>query len=171
MPKPRGGNGLTRTFWDNDRQWPPSWDTLFFGRLVIGCSCSEKLLLAIHCTFVMLGHNPVKVDSRGSSAAVEVDWPPPGAWAPLLRRFRRDWEKLIMEIQPKQKKYINNTRVFFPQITYLDEPLQLDSLGLLRLVAFLENELGYRIEDEELIADNFATLRSMRDLLATKTPT
>ena len=51
------------------------------------------------------------------------------------------------------------------------EPLHMDSLGVIRLVAFLENEFGYRVEDEELIADNFATLRRLDQLLATKTPT
>ena len=45
----------------------------------------------------------------------------------------------------------------------------MDSLSLIRLVAFLENEFGYRIEDEELIAENFATLRQLRQLLVTKT--
>jgi len=34
----------------------------------------------------------------------------------------------------------------------------------------LENDLGYRVEDEELIAENFATLRQVGELLATKTP-
>ena len=76
-----------------------------------------------------------------------------------------------MEIPQKLTEYIDNNRHSLPPVTDPDEPLQLDSLSLLRLVAFLENDLGYRIEDEELIADNFATLRSMRELLATKTPT
>jgi acyl carrier protein len=49
-------------------------------------------------------------------------------------------------------------------------PLQIDSLDLIRLVAFLESDLGIRVEDEELIADNFATLRSLEELLATKIP-
>jgi acyl carrier protein len=76
-----------------------------------------------------------------------------------------------MEIPPKLKDYIDNNRGSLPPITDPDEPLQIDSLGLIRLVAFLENELGYRVEDEELIAENFATLRKLGELLATKTPT
>ena len=76
-----------------------------------------------------------------------------------------------MEIPPKLKEYLDNRRGSLPPITNPDEPLQLDSLGLVRLVAFLEDELGIRIEDEELIADNFATLRQIGQLLATKTPT
>jgi acyl carrier protein len=76
-----------------------------------------------------------------------------------------------MEIPPELKEYIDNNRGSLPPVTDPDEPLQLDSLGLIRMVTFLENELGIRIEDEELIADNFATLRRIGELLATKTPT
>jgi acyl carrier protein len=76
-----------------------------------------------------------------------------------------------MEIPPKLKEYIDNNRGSLPPISDPDEPLQIDSLGLIRLVAFLESELGYRVEDEELIAENFATLRALGELLATKTPT
>ena len=84
-----------------------------------------------------------------------------------------------MEIPPKLKEYIDNNRSVYidnnrgslPPITDPDEPLQIDSLGLIRLVAFLESDLGYRVEDEELIAENFATLRRLGELLATKTPT
>ena len=76
-----------------------------------------------------------------------------------------------MEIPPKLKEYIDNNRGSLPPITDPDEPLQIDSLGLIRLVAFLESDLGYRVEDEELIAENFTTLRKLGELLATKTPT
>ena len=76
-----------------------------------------------------------------------------------------------MEIPPELKDYIDNNRGSLPPVTNPDEPLQLDSLGLIRLVVFLENEFGYRIEDEELIADNFATLGQIGRLLAIKTPT
>ena len=65
-----------------------------------------------------------------------------------------------MEIPPKLKEYIDNNRGSLPPVTDPDEPLQIDSLGLIRLVAFLESDLGIRIEDEELIAENFATLRT-----------
>ena len=77
----------------------------------------------------------------------------------------------MMEIPPKLKEYIDNNRGSLPPITDPDDPLQIDSLGLIRLVAFLESDLGIRVEDEELIAENFATVRSLGELLATKTPT
>ena len=75
-----------------------------------------------------------------------------------------------MQIPPKLKEYIDNNRGSLPPVSDPDEPLQIDSLGLIRLVAFLESDFGYRIEDEELIAENFATLRSLGELLETKTP-
>ena len=92
------------------------------------------------------------------------------------RRINQSEGKVaIMEIPPKLKEYLDNNRSVYrdslPPVTDPDEPLQIDSLGLIRLVAFLENELGYRVEDEELIAENFATLRKLGELLATKTQT
>ena len=77
----------------------------------------------------------------------------------------------MMEIPPKLKEYIDNNRGSLPPLTDPDEPLQIDSLGLIRMVAFLENDLGYRVEDEELIAENFVTMRALGELLETKTPT
>ena len=76
-----------------------------------------------------------------------------------------------MEIPPELKHYIDNNRGSLPPVTDPDEPLQLDSLNVIRLVAVLESEFGYQIEDEELIAENFATLRKLGELLSTKTPT
>ena len=76
----------------------------------------------------------------------------------------------MMEIPHKLKEYIDSNRGSLPPITNPDEPLQLDSLALIRLVAFLESDLGIRVEDEELVADNFTTLRKVGELIATKTP-
>jgi acyl carrier protein len=73
-----------------------------------------------------------------------------------------------MTIPQKLKDYINESRAPLPPITDPDEPLQIDSLGLIRLVAFMESDCGIRVEDEELIADNFATLRSLGGLIAQK---
>lgn len=75
-----------------------------------------------------------------------------------------------MEIPLEVKDYINNNRGSLAPVADPDEPLHIDSLGLIRLVAFLESDLGIRIEDEELVADNFATLRTLGELIATKTP-
>ncbi len=73
-----------------------------------------------------------------------------------------------MEIPQKLKDYINENRAPLPPITDPDEPLQIDSLGLIRLVSFMESDCGIRVEDEELVADNFASLRTLGDLIARK---
>ena len=71
-----------------------------------------------------------------------------------------------MNIPPKLKDYLDEARAPLPPITDPDEPLRIDSL--MRLVAFMESDLGIRIEDEELLAENFATLRALSDLIAAK---
>jgi acyl carrier protein len=73
-----------------------------------------------------------------------------------------------MEIPQKLKDYINESRAPLPPISDPDEPLQIDSLGLIRLVAFMESDCGIRVEDEELIAENFATMRSLSQLIEQK---
>jgi acyl carrier protein len=73
-----------------------------------------------------------------------------------------------MEIPSRLRDYIDENRGSLPPIVDPDEPLQLDSLGTVRLVALLESEFGYQIEDRELIAENFSTLRRLGELLATK---
>jgi acyl carrier protein len=73
-----------------------------------------------------------------------------------------------MEIPQKLRDYINENRAPLPPITDPEEPLQIDSLGLIRLVSFMESDCGIRVEDEELIADNFANLRTLGALIAKK---
>jgi acyl carrier protein len=73
-----------------------------------------------------------------------------------------------MEIPQKLIDYINTSRAPLPPVADPEEPLQIDSLGLIRLVSFMESDCGIRVEDEELIADNFATLRSLGELIEKK---
>ncbi|MEO7166122.1 MAG: acyl carrier protein [Spartobacteria bacterium] len=73
-----------------------------------------------------------------------------------------------MEIPQKLKDYINENRAPLPPVSDPEEPLQIDSLGLIRLVAFMESDCGIRIEDEELVAENFETMQSLGALIATK---
>jgi acyl carrier protein len=75
----------------------------------------------------------------------------------------------IPDIPAKLKEYIDSARAPLPPVSDPDQPLQIDSLGLIRLVAFMESDCGIRVEDEELIAENFANLRSLGDLIAKKT--
>jgi acyl carrier protein len=51
-----------------------------------------------------------------------------------------------------------------PTVT-LDEPLiergVLDSLGLMNLIAFLEERAGVRVPDDEVVLENFATINAI----------
>lgn len=73
-----------------------------------------------------------------------------------------------IDLPPQLIDYLNEARPGTP-ITDPDQPLQIDSLGLIRLVAFLESELHIRVEDEELLVDNFATPRALANLIRSKT--
>ena len=53
-----------------------------------------------------------------------------------------------------------------------DEPLldgALDSTDVLRLVVFVEERYGVRLEDDELVPENFASVKALADLVASKT--
>ena len=73
-----------------------------------------------------------------------------------------------MNIPPKLKEYLDEARAPLPAISDPDQPIQIDSLALIRMVAFMESDLGIRVEDEELLAENFATLRALDALIASK---
>jgi acyl carrier protein len=72
------------------------------------------------------------------------------------------------QIPPKVIDFINQTRAPLPPLTDPNEPLQIDSLGLTRLVLFLESDCGFRVEDEDLIPENFFNLRTLGALIARK---
>ena len=46
----------------------------------------------------------------------------------------------------------------------------LDSLGILNLVSFIEDEWGVTVEDEELIPEHFGTISRITQLIETKAP-
>jgi acyl carrier protein len=52
-----------------------------------------------------------------------------------------------------------------------DEPLLeglIDSTAMLRLVLFIEERFGVRVEDEELVPENFESVRSLSDFVESK---
>jgi acyl carrier protein len=73
-----------------------------------------------------------------------------------------------LDLPPKLIDFLNESRAPLPPVTDPDQPLQIDSLGLIRLVAFLEGDLNVRVEDDELLAENFATGRNIAKLINPK---
>ena len=71
----------------------------------------------------------------------------------------------MIDVPSKLQEFINESRAPLPPVTDLDEPLHIDSMVLMRLVAYLEIELNFRVDDEDLIAENFLTLRAICELM------
>lgn len=44
----------------------------------------------------------------------------------------------------------------------------IDSLGLMKLVTYLESEMDIEIDDEDLVPDHFGTIGDIADLIAAK---
>jgi acyl carrier protein len=73
-----------------------------------------------------------------------------------------------MEIPDKLLEFLDGLRQPAPPVRDPDEDLHLDSLNLLRLIAFFESDLGVTVEDDQLVVDNFANLRAISRLLEGK---
>jgi acyl carrier protein len=70
-----------------------------------------------------------------------------------------------MEIPDKLLEFLDELRQPASPVRDPDEDLHLDSLNLLRLIAFFESDLGVTVEDDQLVVDNFANLRAISRLL------
>lgn len=46
----------------------------------------------------------------------------------------------------------------------------IDSTGVLELVAYLEAEFGFAVEDEEILPENFDSIAKLQRYIASKTP-
>ena len=53
--------------------------------------------------------------------------------------------------------------------TALLEEGVLDSLGILELVTYLQDDLGVAVDDEELVPENFHSIEAIAAFVATKT--
>ena len=73
-----------------------------------------------------------------------------------------------MAIPDKLRDFINEQRQPLPPLTDVDEFLALESAEMMRLVAFLESELAFRVDDFQLIPENFKSLRALERLLEGK---
>ncbi|MGD2101047.1 MAG: acyl carrier protein [Acidimicrobiia bacterium] len=79
-----------------------------------------------------------------------------------------------MTVQDKLRSYIVEELRFPGQASDLagDLPLLereiLDSMGILQVVTYLEGEFGIEIDDEDLVAENFATIDAIAGLVESK---
>jgi acyl carrier protein len=73
-----------------------------------------------------------------------------------------------MAIPDKLRDFVNEQRQPLPPVTDVDELLNLESMQMIRLVAFLDSELGFKVDDFQLIPENFESLRALERLLEGK---
>jgi acyl carrier protein len=70
-----------------------------------------------------------------------------------------------MAIPGKLRDFVNEQRQPLPPVTDADEPLNLESVQMMPLVTFLEPELTFKVDDSQLIPENFESLRALERLL------
>jgi acyl carrier protein len=71
--------------------------------------------------------------------------------------------EVIYSIEPKLRQYIAENILFSKTYPYSDddsllENSVLDSMNVIELVMFLEEQLGVKVEDHEIIPDNFDSI-------------
>lgn len=70
------------------------------------------------------------------------------------------------------RDFIARELLYDPEAALADDtvifPDLVDSLGIMEVVDFLEDHFGITIPDDELLADNFATLAAMAALVVRK---
>jgi acyl carrier protein len=77
--------------------------------------------------------------------------------------IRRDLEHfLVNELAPDRR-----AKTIAPDEDLITQG-NIDSVGLMQLVSFIESEFGITITDDDLVIDNFRTLRSIEDFILRK---
>ena len=80
----------------------------------------------------------------------------------------------VMNVKESIKNYVLSELVSDKQHSNLSETDQLietgiiDSLGIMKLIGFLEDSLSVQIDDMELIPENFATIEAISSLVEGK---
>jgi acyl carrier protein len=79
-----------------------------------------------------------------------------------------------MKIEDQIREYILNELLFDREDVILsndDELLEksiIDSMALVQLISFIEDQYGIHVDDEELILENFRTITHIRDFVLRK---
>jgi acyl carrier protein len=81
----------------------------------------------------------------------------------------------MMEIEARIKEYIAQNLLFsdngYPykdETSFLQEGV-IDSVGVMELVTFVEEKFGVKVEDQEIIPDNFDSVKNLSAYIRRKT--
>jgi len=75
----------------------------------------------------------------------------------------------VTEVQAKLRQFIEQE--ILEEESPVEDPLAeglLDSLAVEQLIAYIEEEYGVMLDDDELVAENFASLAIVADLIESK---
>jgi len=84
-------------------------------------------------------------------------------------------EDFLMQTTDTLKKYIRDELAPGYDLNDLDEEQSLietgilDSMGIVKLVAFIEEQYQIKVEDEDLLPENFEKISSIAELISKKT--
>lgn len=80
-----------------------------------------------------------------------------------------------MEVEQRVRQYIVDNLRFYgsPETLTADYRLidndVLDSMGIFEMIAFLEDHYGIEVEDNDLVPENFESIKAISTLVAAKT--
>ncbi len=73
-------------------------------------------------------------------------------------------EETLKDIITKDLGWDGNTSTLTPDYDLIENEV-IDSLGLTKLVGLVESRFGVVISDEQLVPENFATIRALSELI------
>jgi acyl carrier protein len=79
-----------------------------------------------------------------------------------------------VELEERLGEYLSSRALTSQAIGPDDDLLAngvIDSMGVMELVSFLEDELGVAVDDSEIVPENFRSLRALSTFAAAKQPT
>jgi acyl carrier protein len=79
-----------------------------------------------------------------------------------------------MDIKKTVREFILNhflkgdtSRKLSDSASFIEEGI-IDSIGVLELVAFLEEKFGFKVEDEEIVPENFESIEKLDNFVQSK---
>jgi len=79
-------------------------------------------------------------------------------------------EKMIREYIAENLLFSDNGYPYADDVSFLEEGI-VDSMGIMEVVAFVEETFGLAVEDQELVPDNFDSVDKLAAYIRRKVPT
>ncbi len=73
-------------------------------------------------------------------------------------------EDIVRELIVKDLGWTGNVKDLTPDYDLIENDV-VDSLGIMKLVALIEERFGTEVPDEQLVPENFASIRAMSNMI------